>query len=164
MIDPVKIALISAGSALGGVIISQFFSLLVSFLDKKHKKQQLLRQKYEEMLFHFSASLQWIVKVNSSSTQEDVMALSQSVDARKALSLCLLYFPELKDAANNYVKAQSQYYRSIATHYDRSNQFPAGAQAAVKDMQHQVVEKGLTDSKIFFENLIISTSYKYTKA
>lgn len=162
--DPYKIALISAGAALSGVIISQIASLLFALLDKRHKRHQHLRQKYEELMFYFTASLQWIVKIDNSTSQENVLSLSQSIDARKALSLCLLYFPELVDSANNYMMAQSQYYKSIVTHYDRSNEFTAGAQASVKDKHHGVVEKGLFDSKVSFENLIKSTSKKYTKA
>jgi len=102
MKQEILIAIIAASSVLCGVIISQIFSLLQSFCDKQYKKQMLLRQKYEEMMFHFSASLEWIVCLNGSTTQEAVFALAQSPDARKALSLCLLYFPELAEAANDY--------------------------------------------------------------
>jgi hypothetical protein len=54
MKQEILIPIIVASSALGGVIISQAFSLFRSFLDKRHEKQKMLRQKYEEMMFHFS--------------------------------------------------------------------------------------------------------------
>ena len=54
----ILIAIIAASSVLSGVIISQAMSLIQTFLNRKHQKQKLLRQKYEEMMFHFSDSLQ----------------------------------------------------------------------------------------------------------
>ena len=45
--------IIAASAALGGVIISQAITILLSFFDKRHKKHILLRQKYEEMMFEF---------------------------------------------------------------------------------------------------------------
>jgi len=159
------IAIIAASSALGGVIIAQTFSLLQSFLDKRHEKKKLLRQKYEEMMFHFSASLEWIQRLNSSITQEDVFALSQSSDARNSLSICLLYFPDLVDAANNYILSQQTYYESIVTSFKQELGFTAGGQALVHNKEkHEAATSNLFNKKNAFENLIVSTSKKYIKA
>jgi hypothetical protein len=165
MKQEILISIIAASSALGGVIISQVFSLLQSFYDKKHKKQTLLRQKYEEMMFHFSASLEWIVSLNGSTTQATVFALAQCPDARKALSLCLLYFSELVEPANSYVLAQQSYYTAIATSFKEDGSFTAGGQAVVKNKQKfDAATKNLFNNKDIFENLIISNAKKYTKA
>ena len=122
MKQEILIVIIAASSALGSVIISQAFSLFQSFLGKRHEKQKLLRQKYEEMMFHFSASLEWIQHLNGSTTQAEFFALSQSTDARKALSICLLYFPDLVDTANNYILAQQSYYESTVTSFKQVRQ------------------------------------------
>jgi hypothetical protein len=165
MKQEILIAIIAASSALGGVIISQVFSLLQSFYNKKYKKQILLRQKYEEMMFHFSASLEWIVSLNGSTTQASVFALAQCPDARKTLSLCLLYFPEMVEAANHYVLAQQSYYTVIVTSFKEDISFTAGGQAIVHNKSnYDIATKNLFNKKDAFENLIISNAKKYTKA
>ena len=165
MKQEILIAIIAASSALGGVIISQAFSLFRSFLDKRREKQKLLRQKYEEMMFHFSASLEWLQHIDGSTTKAEVFALSQSADARKALSICLLYFPDLVDTANNYILAQQAYYESIVTHFKQELGVTAGGQARVHNKEkHKSAIKNLFSKKNVFENLIVSTAKKYTKA
>ena len=165
MKQEILIPIIVASSALGGVIISQAFSLFRSFLDKRHEKQKMLRQKYEEMMFHFSASLEWIQYLNGSTTQSEVFALSQSTDARKALSMCLLYFPDLVDIANNYILAQQSYYKSIVTSFKQELGFTAGGQALVRNKEkHEAATNNLFSKKNAFENLIVSNTKKYIKA
>ncbi len=82
MNDPIKIAIISAGAVLCGVIISQLSTLLFSFVDKRHKKQQHLHQKCEEVMFYFVESLQWIMELDMSTTEKDFTALSHTIAAR----------------------------------------------------------------------------------
>jgi len=165
MKQEILIAIIAASSALGGVIISQVFSLLQSFYDKKYKKQILLRQKYEEMMFHFSASLEWIQHLNGNTNQASVFALAQCPDARKSLSLCLLYFPEMVDSANNYVLAQQSYYTSVVTSFKEGISCTAGGQAIIHNKDnYEVAKNNLFRTKNIFENLMVSNATKYTKA
>lgn len=165
MKQEILIPIIVASSALGGVIISQAFSLFRSFLDKRHEKQKMLRQKYEEMMFHFSASLEWIVHLNGSTNQESVFSLAQCSSARKALSLCLLYFREdLGAASNDYILSQQSYYKVIVEVYDKKDKNSAGGQAESKNPNYNEALKNLFEKKDSFENLIISNSSKYTKA
>ncbi|WP_136526568.1 hypothetical protein [Geomonas ferrireducens] len=156
--------IISASAALAGVLISQAVTFLRSSLDKKHDRNKLLRQKYEEMMFHFTASLQYTKNLDSCTTKAEVLALSQAVDARKALSLCLLYFPDLVDASNAYVQGQVMYFVSLVTAYKDHIPFNAGSQALVHDPQHQAVSDDLNRKKIYYENLIVSKAKYYTKA
>ena len=159
------IAIIAASSALCGVIISQAISLTKTFLDRRYQKQILLRQKYEEMMFHFTISLEWLQYLNGSTTQEAVFALAQCPEARKALSLCLLYFPEMVDAANNYVLSQQKYYDVVASSFKPDIPFTAGGQAIVHSRdQYDAATKNLFNKKNAFENLIVSNAKKYTKA
>lgn len=97
------IALISAGLALSGVMISAGTNLLIATIDKRHKRQVLLREKFEQMMFHLSDSLTWISDLNGCSTLDDVLAKSQSIDARHLCTLCALYFPELSLAESSYL-------------------------------------------------------------
>lgn len=165
MSQEIKIAIIAASSAILGAIISQATTLLISCIERKRQKNILLRQKYEEMMFHFSASLEWIRYLNGCTTQSEVFALAQSTDARKALSLCLLYFPILARPANDYILAQQVYYASIITSFKEDGSFTAGGQAILKNkVSHETAQKALFEKKENFENLIISNANEYTKA
>ena len=165
MKQEILIAIIVASSTLCGVIISQAIALFQTFLNRRHEKQKLLREKYEQMMFHFSASLEWIQRLNGSTNRSEMFALSQSTDARKALSLCLLYFPSLVESANSYILAQQAYYASIVTSFKEEIPFGAGGQALAHDKQrHEAITSALFDRKNSFENLIVSTAERYTKA
>ena len=157
------IAIIAASSVIAGVLISQAISLLLSFYDKKHKKQILLRQKYEEMMFHFSDSLSWIQSLHNSRTRSDIFALAQSPQARKALSLCLLYFSDLVQPANKYILAQTAYYSFVVGSFDENKPFTAGGQALVHPEAKKLCDD-LMNKKIVLENIIVEKVDKYIKA
>ncbi len=161
MDNQTEIAIISATSALGGVIVSQIFSLIISVYDKKHEKRKLLRQKFEEMMFYFTMSFNWFQQINNCTSKKEIYSLAQSLESRKALTLCLLYFPELAEAANKYLVAQTDYYQSIVCSFNENINSNAGAQSYAHSSTHLTVEKNLFDTKNYFENLIIKNSKKY---
>ena len=163
MKQEILIAIIAATSALSGVLISQAISLLLSFSDKKHKKQILLRQKYEEMMFHFSDSLRWIQDLHCSRTRDDIFAQAQSHSSRKVLSLCLLYFPDLVDKVNEYIFAQQKYYSFVVGSFDENKPFNAGGQALVHTKAKKLADD-LMNKKIVLENLMVNKADKYIKA
>ena len=160
----IQVAIIAAAAALSGVLVSAGISMLLSSIDRKHKKQILLREKYEAMMTHFSASLVWIQSLNGSTSQKEVFALAQSVDARKSLSVALLYFPEFVTFANEYILAQQDYYSSVVTSYKPDIPFTAGAQALVHNPKHKEVTELLFAKKNAFENQMVASAAKYTKA
>ena len=148
-------AIIAGSSVLGGVLISEAISLFRTFLNRRHEKRKLLRQKYEEMMFYFSASLGWIKDLNNSTTRSAVYSLAQSTDARKALTLCLLYFPKLVEPANNYIYAQQGYYALIIASYNEEIQVTAGGQSISQNKaSYEAALKTLFEKKDHFENLI----------
>lgn len=161
----IETAIISASSALLGALIAQSTTIVLSLLEKKRQKHILLRQKFEEMMMAFSESLVWIQDLNGSTSQESVFSLAQCPSARRALSLCLLYFREdLGDLANQYVLAQQSYYQGVITVYEENNTHTAGAQFMVKNDKHRNIIDNLFEKKNAFESSIISMSNKYTVA
>ena len=135
MNEKILIAIIVACSTLIGVITSQAITLFIVYRNRKHERDILIRNKYEELMLHFSDSFTWLVQLNNSVTKEELFTKSQSVDARKALSLCLLYFPDLVDEANDYIKSMQEYYGFTITVFDQSIPHNAGGQALVHDPQ-----------------------------
>jgi hypothetical protein len=162
MTQEINIAIIAASSAILGSVISQVTAFAISFFDKKHKKDVHLRQKYEEMMFFFSASLAWIPQVNSCTTPSQIASCAQSPDSRKALSLCLLYFPDLSESATGYVQAQEAYYISVADNYNKAVPASAGEQA-FSNPSHGKVVTSYFEKRNKFEKLIIDLSNSYVK-
>jgi len=158
-------AIIAASSALGGVIISQAISITLSIFDKKHQKHKLLRQKYEEMMFHFQDSLLYYNQVATCRTLDQLLQQTHSVPAQKALGLALLYFPNLESSFDNYVRSLVAYYDLICSVYNPDIQANAGAQARVhhKSELHRVENK-LFDAKNEVITLLKLNAKKYTKA
>lgn len=165
MTQEIKIAIIAALSAILGALISQVTTFLISYFDKEHQKKLFQRQKYEEMAMLFFDSLGWMSKVVSCTNEKDLRELSHNFEARKALSLCQLYFPEeLANSANNYLCAQQSYYAEIFRCYDESDKqiLTAGGQASTKNPKVKEAKDHLFTEKVIFENLIVSNAQKYT--
>jgi hypothetical protein len=154
--------IISAVSVLSGVAISQWAFAFHANREREHKRKVLLREKYEEMMFHFSASLEYLVYLNGSTSQEAVLSLAQCPDARKALNLCLLYFQDLTPVANDYVLALYSYYKCVITSYDKNDSCTAGGQALLKSPDYNDAIKNYYAKKDTFEHLIMSKVSKYT--
>ena len=129
-------AVLSAGAALAGVLISQAISIFQSFLDKRHKKHILLRRKFEQLTFCFQESLLFHTKAGSCRTIEKLLAENHSLPAMKAEALALLYFPTLAPILGTYRNCQVKYYETLLHAYDPSVPASAGAQAKVHNPRH----------------------------
>jgi hypothetical protein len=166
MTPEIKIAIIASSSAILGAVISQTTTFLISWIERKRQKHILLRQKYEEVMLSFSASLRWLQELNGSTSQEAVFALAQNQEARKMASLCLLYFHEdLGDAAKNYLLSQVSYYQALVSVYDEHNSScTAGGQFMRKDKKYKEVIDDMFGKKNCLESLLVENSKKYTIA
>ena len=156
--------IISAVSVILGFLVSQLATEVHNYYARKHKRKILLREKYEEMLFHFSASLEYLLYLNGSTSQESVLSLAQCTDARKALNLCLLYFEDLVHPANDYVVDLRSYYESVIRSYDKNDSCTAGGQAVLKSPDYNNALKNYFSKKDTFEHLIMAKVSKYAFA
>ena len=121
MSDKIDYAIILGVTAITVAVITQVSTLLISIRDKEFQRKAHLREKYEEMMFYFSESLEYLVYLNGSRTEESVFSLAQCPSARKALNLCLLYFDDLSHPANDYVRSLYSYYECVITSYDKND-------------------------------------------
>lgn len=161
----IPIAIISASAALLGVIVSQAISILLSFLDKNHKKQILLRQKYEEMMFHFQDSLSQRTTLESATTLDQVIAAAHSVPLMRAHGLCLLYFPNLVQFVDIYTRTYISYYDLVVTVYNQNTPGKAGDQVRVRARkEYEELNQHLFQSKNEAMDAIIKNVKKYIKA
>jgi len=158
-------AIIAASAALGGVIISQAISILLSFLDKRHKKHILLRQKYEEMMFHFQDSLAYYSQVGACKTLDQLLHQNHCIPANRAMGLALLYFHNLAPLFDTYLRNQISFYNLLISSYKQDIPASAGAQAMVHNKsQSEEVERNLFQSKDAIINELKANVKEYTKA
>jgi hypothetical protein len=160
MSDVTNIAIISAGAALSGVLLSSIVALLVAWQSRRHERQKVLAEKYEAVMLYFTDSFGWFVAVNSSRTREELFSHSQNDDARKALALCLIYFPELVDVANGYVLSMARYYSYIMDIYDP--RIPSNAGGQVVAGGGEIEMNKIADKKSEFENAMHENAHRYT--
>ena len=163
MSQELKIAIAAASIALSGVVISQAISILLSFFDRRHEKNILLRQKYEEMMFEFSDSVMFVQDVHNCKTRDQLLHLSVPPQTRKAYGLALLYFPNLVEPLNRYTLAQVSFYNSLLNLFDQNIPANAGGQASVNDA-HKPIEDNLYKEKDHVMDALILNAKKYAKA
>lgn len=96
-------ALLPVLAALGGVALAQGVAMLQSWLDRRNKREILLRTKYEELGQHFLASTDAPARLLKCKTHEEIEDAVRQLEAKQAQLLALIYFPPLRDPIQRYV-------------------------------------------------------------
>ena len=96
---------IGALIALLGVLVAQLVSMLQARLERQHKREILLRTKYEEFARHFLASIEMPGRLLTCTTDEEIHSVTQQTDANQAALLALIYFPEFREPMQRYVES-----------------------------------------------------------
>ncbi len=91
MDQTVYVAAISAGGAILGASLSQILAMLTSQFERKSKRQEFLREKYELMVDHLNESMKLLSGLEISPLESFDCALL----ARNAYSLSMIYFPKV---------------------------------------------------------------------
>ena len=125
MSDQISIALISAVAALSGVVVSQVLALLTAHLNRKHAKQEVLRQKYEKLIEHINLALAQM-PLNSLPKAKD--GIGFLAETRAVYGLSLIYFPLILPFAKDFFSASLELYNALVSGEDdqitpASNQF-----------------------------------------
>ena len=158
------IAVISAGSAIAGAVISQLVSIFRDVLDKKHKRHILLREKYEELANLVTNSQNWFTaQLGAMSLRE--LKSQPPLEARKAMVISHIYFPLLQEACQTYVNACASFQLTLIDNYEFAEGKDAGTQAAHRNSV--ALEKSaasLHKCRQELDELIILYAEKYTKA
>ncbi len=88
-------AVVGAGSALFGVVVSQVFALLQTRLNEKRARRQFLRQKYEELAVEVNAVAIGLAFLLSADDTAQATSQKNLSSARHCRMLSLIYFPLL---------------------------------------------------------------------
>jgi len=128
MYEKTLIAIISASSALLGVIVASGIAMLQSWLDRKNKREVLLREKYEELGLHFLDSMKLPGELLTCSSHEKTLAVTHQSSGNKAHLLALVYFPLLQQATGQYIESYSALCLTTLSLYDPTDSRRVGEQ------------------------------------
>src|SRR3990172_3960470 len=98
-------SLLPVMAALGGVALAQGVAMFQSWLDRKNKREILLRTKYEELGLHFLDSMKLTNKMMLCASHEETLTVLHQTDANQAHLLALVYFPLLQQATGRYIES-----------------------------------------------------------
>ena len=112
-------SLIAAGAALLGGALVKMFDIFQKLLEKHSERNELLRNKLEELADNLHQSSDWSNSILNSISEKGVrhanevgnpQFLLDSKEARRVYVLALLYFPSLRHEAKNLYKASADFY------------------------------------------------------
>ena len=99
----VLVAIVSASSVVLGIVISQGVAMFQSWLDRRNKREILLRTKYEELGQHFLTSIEMPGRLMACTSHEEIQGALHQAAASQAQLLALIYFPPLREPIQRYV-------------------------------------------------------------
>ena len=101
--NPLPDLVVGALLALLGVLVSQFVAMLQAKLERQHKRDVLLRTKYEEFGQHFLESTEMPGRLLRCTTHEEIQGVLHQSAANQAQLLALIYFPPLREPIRRYM-------------------------------------------------------------
>ncbi len=160
----VMVALIAASSAILGALITQVVTIVRDVIEQRRKRNTLFREKYEELALLVVSSHQWLADLLKSRSIAELGALRPS-DARHAMTLSHLYFPELREACQNYVNRCAEFQIMLIDLNEGRPDHDAGTQAAHRDeSKYLSVSKQLHVARDSLDKVIIKHADKYARA
>ncbi len=160
----VTIALISAGSAIAGAVVSQIVVIFRDFLNKKHQRKILLREKYEELALLVTENQDWL-NLQMKARSMDELGGGHPNAARRAMVLAHIFFPKLRSVCEDYVNACAQFQLFLIHNNDDSDRYDAGTQAAHKNPEElERVASLVRDRRQNVDEAIIRYARKYANA
>lgn len=163
MSEMTTIAIVSASSALAGVLLSSLTSWLLSEREQQRARQQLSREKLEEVSLLLVDSLKWIVNATSAKSLEELSAAQQCPEVHEAASISLLYFPELYKPITAYSNDIVLMHNYLVGVYDPLMGGTVGSHAARNEYFENNVDE-LRKKRQAVLDVIKEIAPKYTKA
>ena len=121
--------LVGGGLTLVGTFATQCFSLVAGHLERRSQARKLHIAKLEELAECVGSTLKWFQTLSACNTVSDVNAASP-IAARRMVTLCLLYFPELLDTIAEYSNGLLNYYHFAIDCLQHNSPLSLGAQMA----------------------------------
>ncbi|EIJ0936028.1 hypothetical protein LH707_003481 [Vibrio cholerae] len=108
------LAVVAASSAVGGVLITQFFTILKEILIARNANRTLVRDKYEEFVECLNESVIHKAKVVNIVCDKEFYRSLLNVPLLRAYKLSLIYFPELVEPLKEYHDAYKELCKTLS--------------------------------------------------
>jgi hypothetical protein len=102
-------ALIAGGFAIGGLVVGHLLTMFDTWLDRKHRRTEMLLSKLDDWTVAFGDARAWLMTLDQSKTLADVQAKPFHECARLQ-ALTLLYFHDLELFVADYIDSVREYY------------------------------------------------------
>jgi len=126
--SPLPDLVIGAILALLGVLVSQFVAMLQARLERRNKREILLRTKYEELGAHFLDSMKLPHTLMTAENTEDICALTHQASGNHVHLLALIYFSKLRESTGQYIESYSALCLAAASLHNPDDKRPLGKQ------------------------------------
>jgi hypothetical protein len=150
-------------AVLGGVALAQGVAMIQSWLDRKNKREVLLRTKYEEMGLCFLESVKSPGELMLCATHEETLAATQQTEGNKIHLLALVYFPLLRHATGQYIESYSVLCEVAISLYDPGDKRVLGVQVSKKH-EYVAVREAYFAARDHLQDQIEAYSKIYVKA
>ena len=121
-------SLVPVLAALGGVALAQGVAMFQSWLDRKNKREILLRTKYEELGLLVLDSMKLPEDLLRCASHEETLTVVRQIDANKAHLLALVYFPLLRQPTGQYIESYAALSLASISLYNPQDKRMLGAQ------------------------------------
>jgi hypothetical protein len=125
---PLPDLVVGAFLALLGVLVSQLVAMIQARLEREHKREVLLRTKYEELGASFLESMKLPHTLMTAASTEDILALTHQASGNHAHLLALIYFPKLREATGQYIESYSSLCLAAASLHNPDDKRSLGMQ------------------------------------
>lgn len=109
-------AIIAASAALAGTMIGTASSLLLSWLDRKHRRTATLLQKLEDVTAALRQTVEWREILEGTTAFEQTTSTHPATAFFPLESLVVLYFPRLQPAVSAYTEGLRLYHSWAIRH------------------------------------------------
>lgn len=110
-------AAVGAVIALSGVLLAQGVAMLQSWLDRRNKREILLRTKYEELGQHFLASIEMPGRLLRCTCHTEILEVTHQSAANHAQLLALIYFSPHRAPIERYIGSYQNLCLVVTTLY-----------------------------------------------
>ena len=150
-------------AALGGVALAQGVAMFQSWLDRKNKREILLRTKYEELGLLVLDSMKLPEDLLKCSSHEETLTVVRQIDANKAHLLALVYFPLLRHATGQYIESYSALALVAISLYNPHDKRLLGSQVFDKP-EYTDARSAHLAARNYLQNQIETHSVTYAKS
>jgi hypothetical protein len=110
--------LVGGGLALAGTVVSQVFGLLSGWLDRRHRRRAIHRERFEELADCLFKTKQWRTRLDACRSLQDIQACQPPPEVDRMVCLTIVYFPQFHFDVISYTNGLHDHYRLMIKCFD----------------------------------------------